>query len=197
MYEMATLPGDLREDLNITLGCDYVCGLEENGMLHINLLDFILHSTCMQDTDANEINYCLGGTITRQLFPRWLMPIKDPNAEQKFEKRCTEFNAFERGKHRSVIPDIDQAHYNVVDVMRDNNSKNFITKVLFYDSMASPIASVMKKRIILACNKELIANLLGVFNKFCLKPKKKHSCQLKKVLQHIVQIGCSTLMNGI
>ena len=27
-----------------------------------------------------------------------------------------------------VIPDIDEAHYNVIDVMIDNNSKNFIPK---------------------------------------------------------------------
>ena len=45
MYEMATLLGDPREDLNLALGCDDVCDLEENGMLHMNLLDFILHST--------------------------------------------------------------------------------------------------------------------------------------------------------
>ena len=32
---MAALPGDPRQDLNITHGCDDVCGLEENGMLCI------------------------------------------------------------------------------------------------------------------------------------------------------------------
>ena len=197
MYQMAALPGDPREDLNITFGCDNVCGLEENGMLHMNLLDFILHSTCIQDTDSNEINYCLGGTISRQLFTRWPLPITDPNAEQDFEKKCTKFSGFERQMHRLVIPDIDQAHYNVVAVMIDNNSKNFIAKVLFYESMASVAASGKKKRIIPPCIKEFIANLVGVFNKFCLKPKKKHSCHLKKVLQCIVQIGCSTQMNEI
>ena len=97
MYEMAIIPGDPREDLNITLGCDNVCGLQENGMLHINILDFILHSTCMQDTDANEINYCLGGNITRQLFPRWLMPITDPNAEQKLRRNVQKLMALREG----------------------------------------------------------------------------------------------------
>ena len=81
--------------------------------------------------------------------------------------------------------------------MIDNNSKNFIAKTCFYDSMASLTASGKKNRIIPAHIKEFIANLVGVFNKFCLKPKKKHSCQLKKVLQCIVQIGCPTWMNGI
>ena len=47
IYEMATLPGDPREHLNIILGYDDVCGPEEDGMLCMNLLDFILHSTCM------------------------------------------------------------------------------------------------------------------------------------------------------
>ena len=106
-------------------------------MLHMNLLDFILPSTCMHYTDANDINYCLGGTITRQLFHRWLMPITENDAEQKIHKKCTQFNGFERGKHRLVIPDIDEAHYSVIDVMIDNNSKNFITKVLFYDIINS------------------------------------------------------------
>ena len=194
---MATLPGDPREDMNIILGCDGVCGLEENGMLHMNLYDFILHSTCMHYTDANEINYCHGGTIIRQLFPRWLIPITNPNADQKFDKKCTTFNGFNRGKHRFIIPYIDEAHYNVIDVMIDNTSKNFITKGCFYDSMVSPTAVGKKKRIIPAHIKEFIANLVGVLNKLCLKPKRKCSCQLKKVLQHIVQIGCPTQMNGI
>ena len=34
---MATLPGDPMEDMNIRLGCDDVCGLEENGMLHMKI----------------------------------------------------------------------------------------------------------------------------------------------------------------
>ena len=157
---MATLPGDPREDLIVTLGHDDVCGLEENGMLCMNLLDFVVHSTCIHYTDANEINYCLGRTITRQLFPRWLMLITTPNADQEFDKKCTTFNGFRRGKHRLVIPDIDKAHYNVIDVMIDNISKNFITKVCFDDSMASPSASGKKKRIIPACIKEFIANLV-------------------------------------
>ena len=63
--------------------------------------------------------------------------------------------------------------------------------------MASPTASCKKKRIIPAHIKEFIANLVGVFNKFCLKPKKKHSCQLKKGLRCIVQIGCHTQTNGV
>ena len=69
---MATLPGDPREDLKVTLGCDNLCGLDENGMLCINLFNDILHSSCINYTNANDINYCLGGTIMRQLFPRWL-----------------------------------------------------------------------------------------------------------------------------
>ena len=142
MNEMATLPCGPRVDLNIMLGCDDVCGLEGNGILCMNLLAFILHSTCMHHTDVNEIKYYLGGTIKRQLFPRWLIPFKDPNTEQEFKKKCTlkkctQLNSFERGKHRLVTPDIDEAHYNVIDLMIDNNSKYFISKVLFYDSMTS------------------------------------------------------------
>ena len=75
---MATLPGDPKEDLNITLGHDDVCGLEENGLLHMNLLDFILQSTCIHYTDSDEINYCLGGSITRQSFQDGLCQLLIP-----------------------------------------------------------------------------------------------------------------------
>ena len=47
MYQMATLHGNPREDLNITLGHADVGGIEKNGMFPMNLLDFILHYTCM------------------------------------------------------------------------------------------------------------------------------------------------------
>ena len=97
IYEMATLPGDPREDLNITLGHDDVCGLEENGMLCMNLLDFILHSTCMHCTDVDEINYCLGGTITRLILPRWLMSITDPNADQNLIRSVQHLMALREG----------------------------------------------------------------------------------------------------
>ena len=43
----------------------------------------------------------------------------------------------------------------------------------------------------------LQTQVVGVSNKFCFKPKKKHSCQLKKALQCIVQIWCPTQTNGI
>ena len=89
IYEMVTLPGDPTEDLNITLGYDDVCGLEENGMLCIHLLDFILQSTCVHYTDANEINYCLRGTITRQLFQDGLCQILIPMVTKSLI-RCVE-----------------------------------------------------------------------------------------------------------
>ena len=100
------------------------------------------------------------------------MQITDPNAEQKFAKKCTQFNGFGRWMHRLVISDIDEANYNAIGVMIDNNSKIFIAKVCFYDSMVNPAASGKKEWFIPACIKEFVANLVAVFNKFCLKPKR-------------------------
>ena len=99
IHQMASLPGHPRKDLNVRLGHDDVRGLVGKSMLHKNLLDYILHSTCMHYNDANDISYCLGGTVTRQLFPRWLMPISNRNVDKKFEKSCMTFDGFDRGKH--------------------------------------------------------------------------------------------------
>ena len=120
--------------------------LEDNNMLHVNLLDFILHLTCMHYNDANGINYCLGGTVARQLFPRMLMPISNPNANQNNLKMCRTFDRFDKGKHQLIITDIDDSHYNVIDVMIDDNSENFITKVSYYDLMTTPATKVARER---------------------------------------------------
>ena len=79
---MAPLPGDPREDLVIKLHPEDLKGLEHEDMLCMNLLDFILHLTCMHYSNANDINYCLGGTVTRQLFPRMPMPISEPKSKK-------------------------------------------------------------------------------------------------------------------
>ena len=79
---MATLSGNPREDLIIKLHPEDLKGLEHDNMLCMNLLDFILHLTCMHYRDANDINYCLGGTVTRQFFPRMLIPISQPTSEK-------------------------------------------------------------------------------------------------------------------
>ena len=73
---MASLPGNLRADLFVQLHVEDVAGLIDYGYLRMNLLNFILHSTCTHSHETNEYNYCLGGTITRQLLEQMLMPIK-------------------------------------------------------------------------------------------------------------------------
>ena len=51
---------------------------------------------------------------------------------------CGTFEGFDKGKHQLIIPDINDSHHNVIDVMIDNNSENDITKVLYYDSLTKP-----------------------------------------------------------
>ena len=94
---MATLPGDPREDLIIKLHPDDLKGLEHDDMLCMNLLDFILHSTCMDYSDANDINYCSGGTVTRQLSPRMLMPVSEPKSEKKIRRGVLCLQHFRKG----------------------------------------------------------------------------------------------------
>ena len=65
---MASRSGDPRDDLFVQLHAEDVAGLIDNGYLRMNLLDFILHSACTHSPETNEYNYCLGGTIMRQLL---------------------------------------------------------------------------------------------------------------------------------
>ena len=80
---MASLPGDPMEDLIVKLEPVNLRGLEDHNMFHMNLLDFVLHLTCKHYIDANDIDYCLGGTVTRQFSPIMLMPIS---------KRCAMYD---------------------------------------------------------------------------------------------------------
>ena len=131
---MASLPGDPQADLFVKLHLEDVAGLIDNGYLRMNLLDFILHSTCTYSNDTRDVNYCLGGTIIRQWMDQMLMPIRGVKKQEKFEKLCQQLEGFEKGKHQIVVPDIDKSHYSVIDSIINNKSPNSISKVLHYDS---------------------------------------------------------------
>ena len=80
------------------------------------------------------------------------------------------FDGLNKGRHQLIIPDIDNLHYNMIDAMINNNSENFITKVLYYDSLTTPAAKFTKKKTASPQIKEFISSLVGVFNKFFLIP---------------------------
>ena len=63
------------------------------------------------------------------------MPISNPNADKKFKKKWATIDGFDKRRHCQIIPDIDNSHYNVIYLINDNKSENFITKVLHYDSL--------------------------------------------------------------
>ena len=63
---MASLPGDPHADLFVKSDKDDVAGLIDSSYLRMNLLNFILHSTCTYSSDPHDTNYSLGCTITRQ-----------------------------------------------------------------------------------------------------------------------------------
>ena len=52
------------------------------------------------------------------------------------------FTAFQKGCHLLIIPDIDNLHFNGIDVMIDN----IITEVFYYDSMIQPVTRSRKKK---------------------------------------------------
>ena len=178
-----THPGDPREDFNITLGCDDVCGSRGKWNVTHESIGFYSAFYLMHYTDVNEINYCLGGTITRQLFPRWLMPITEPNAEQKFNKKCTQFNGFERGKHRLVIPDIDEPHHElhnkIVTLWLNGKSNNKWQEEKDYSCLYQGIHCKLSWSI---------QQILSQTKEEMFMPVEK-SCN--------VQIGCPTQTNGI
>ena len=118
---MISLPGDVK-------------GLIDNGYLRMNLLDFILHSTCTYSSDTSDINYCLGGTVTRQWLEHMLMLIRGLNKQEKFEKLCKQLEQFGEGRLQIIVPDIDKSHFSVIDIIIDNKTPNYITKVPYYDS---------------------------------------------------------------
>ena len=67
-----------------------------------------------------------------------LLPFKGVKKQQKFEKLCGHLTGFDTGKHQIIVPDIDRSHYSVIDINIDNESPNYITKVLHYDSLVHP-----------------------------------------------------------
>ena len=96
---MASLPGDPRADLFIQLHAEDIAGLIHHDYLRMNLLNSILHLTWTHSCETNEYNYCVGGTITRQLLEQMLMPIKGIKKQEKFMKLCQQLDGFETGKH--------------------------------------------------------------------------------------------------
>ena len=63
---MASLPGDPRDDLFIKLDQEDMKGSVENGILRMNLLDYILHATSMIIRNNDSMNYCHGCTTIQQ-----------------------------------------------------------------------------------------------------------------------------------
>ena len=96
---MASLPGDPQADLFVKLHPEDVTGLIDNSYLRMNLLEFILHSTSTYSSDTSDINFCLGGTITRQWLECMLMPIRRAKKQEKFEKLCQQLEGFDKGRH--------------------------------------------------------------------------------------------------
>ena len=96
---MASLPCDPLTDLFVKLHPEDVKGLIDNDYLRMNLLDFLLHSTCTYSSDTRDINYCFGGTVTRQWLEHMVMPIRGPKKQEKFEKLCKQLEGFDQGRH--------------------------------------------------------------------------------------------------
>ena len=162
----------------------------------MNLLNFILHLTCTYSSDPHDTNYCLGGTITRQWLEQMLLPFRGVKKQEKFEELCGQLAGFDTGKHQIIVPDIVRSHYSVIDIMIDNESLNYIMKVLHSDSLVHPKTRSLTMKHVPAQVKEFIHSFVRVFNKFVLKMK-NHSSDVMKVLKNVIQISCPIQHNGI
>ena len=47
----------------------------------------------------SDINYCVGGTGTRQWLECMVMPIRGLKKQEKFEKWCKQLEAFDQDRH--------------------------------------------------------------------------------------------------
>ena len=70
-----------------------------------------------------------------------LLSFRGVKKQQKFEKLCGQLAGLDTGKHQIIVPDIAQSKYSVIDIMIDNESLNYITKVLHYNSLVWWICS--------------------------------------------------------
>ena len=107
----------------------------------------------------DNINCYLGGTIARQLIHQMLMPCKE---KKKYEKFCGIWERFDKGKHRLVFPDITDSNHNVIDVIIDNNSDNYISQAFFYDSLERPSTRPTTRNVINPRIEEFLVNLIEV-----------------------------------
>ena len=124
------------------------------------------------------------------------MSIRGPKKQEKPENLCKQLEGFDEGKHQIIVPDIDKSHYGVIDIIIDNKRPNYITKVLYYDSLLQSNTTSLKSKNVPARIEEFIHNFIRVFNKFVLKIK-NHSCDESKVLKKVVQVSCPIQQNGI
>ena len=119
------------------------------------------------------------------MIGQWL----DPNiSERKFNRFKSSFENFRVGKHQLIIPDISEAHFNVIDISIDNNSPDFVTAITYYESLYN--------------NKNLNSNvfqfvtrMVHVFNKYILS--KSEACQPESILQLIGSSHCLQQQNVI
>ena len=161
----------------------------------MNLLDFILHLTCRDSGDTSDINYCLGGTVTRQWLEHMVMPIRALKKQEKIEKFCKQLEGIDQGRHLIIVADIEKSHYSVIDIMIDSKTPNYITKGLHHDSLVQPKTRSLTMKNAPVQIKDFIHNFIRVFNKFVLKLK-NHSCDKSKALKKVVQVSCPIQQNG-
>ena len=91
---MATLPGDPREDEGIKDAEDLI-SLKSNVMLWTKLLDYVLYFVCSQSSMIDNINHALASTLTQGMIGQSL----DPHiSERIFNLFKSSFKNFRVGK---------------------------------------------------------------------------------------------------
>ena len=142
------------------------------------MFDYVLYFVCSQSTMIQYANHAHGSTLTWDMIGQWL----DPHiSERKLKSYKSFFNNFRVGKHHLIMPDIGEAHFNVIDISIDNSSPDFITAITYYDLQSD--SKNLSTNFVL-----FIARMVCIFNKYILS--KGEACQAESVLKLIHNSCC-------
>ena len=63
-----------------------------------------------------DVNFALRSTLTWEMIGTWL---DCETSDRKLKSYKSFFNNFKVGKHKLIIPDMSEAHFNVIDIAID------------------------------------------------------------------------------
>ena len=113
----------------------------------------------------------------------------DPHiSERKLKSYKSFFNNSRVRKHSLIIPDISEAHFNVIDISIDKNSPHFLTSITYHNSLYD--SKNLNTNVVL-----FIARMACVFNKYILS--KSEAFHAESIMKLIHSSHCLQQQNTI